>query len=87
MTAPTSLLATCGLRLTNCYLLQVLADKAVLIARADTEIVWRLAAARAQGSIVEAGAESDAFLVEVRTWLVRSKWCVPGGGTHVVSKK
>lgn len=44
---------------------QVLADKAVLVAEADTEIAWRLAAARAQGSVVEAGAESDAFLVEV----------------------
>ena len=45
---------------------QVLADKAVLVAEADTEIAKRLAAARAQGSVVEAGAESDAFLVEVR---------------------
>ena len=43
----------------------MLADKAVLVAQADTEIAWRLAAAKAQGSIVEAGAESDAFLVEV----------------------
>ena len=60
----------------------MLADKAVLVAQADTEIAWRLAAARAQGSIVEAGAESDAFLVEVRKWLVRSKWCVPGGGAR-----
>ena len=45
---------------------QVLADKAVLVAEADAEIAKRLAAARAQGSVVEAGAESDAFLVEVR---------------------
>ena len=44
---------------------QVLADKAVLVAEADAEIAKRLAAARAQGSVVEAGAESDAFLVEV----------------------
>jgi hypothetical protein len=77
-----STITTNNLRVTSCYSPQVLADKAVLIAQADTEIAWRLAAARAQGSIVEAGAESDAFLVEVSKYpsLVRSKWRAPGGG-------
>ena len=57
----------------------------MLVAQADTEIAWRLAAAKAQGSIVEAGAESDAFLVEVSkySWYVRSKCCAPGAALLV----